>query len=180
MKAGNSVMCAAMITSACTLAACHGGGGVHAVGKASAENAKLLDIVKSLDGEWELVKMNGETPPEAGVSTFKVASMGSSVREVMFPGSQHEMTNMYHMNGGELMVTHYCGAGNQPRMRSVVVSPGHIEFKTESVTNLDSMDTEYMGELMLDMADKNSLKQTWRSIKAGKGTSHMVFEFRRK
>ncbi len=179
MNVGKLVLCAAMMTSACALTACQSGG-VRAVGKASEENAKSLEMIKSLQGEWQLVKMNGENPPEPGVSTFNVTSMSSSVREVMFPGSAHEMTNMYHMHGSELMVTHYCGAGNQPRMRGVVVSPGHVEFKTESVTNLDSMDTEFMGELTLDMADKNTLKQTWRSIKSGNGTSQMIFEFRRK
>lgn len=179
MKLGKSVLCAALMVTAGALTACQCGG-VCAVGKTSSEDAKSLEMIKSLQGEWQLVKMNGENPPEPGVSTFNVTSMNSSVREVMFPGSAHEMTNMYHMNGGELMVTHYCGAGNQPRMRGVVVSPGHVEFKTESVTNLDTMDTEFMGELTLDMADKDSLKQTWRSIKSGKSTSHMIFEFRRK
>ncbi len=179
MKVIDSVVGVGLIASMCALTACQSSG-VRAVGKASEENAKSLEMIKSLQGEWQLVKMNGENPPEPGVSTFNVTSMNSSVREVMFPGSAHEMTNMYHMNGGELMVTHYCGAGNQPRMRSVAVSPGHVEFKTESVTNLDTMDTEFMGELTLDMADKDTLKQTWRSIKSGKSTSHMIFEFRRK
>ena len=178
MKAA-TLSCIGMVTSIALLTGCQSGG-VRAVGSSSAESSKSLEMIKALEGEWVLLKMNGETPPEPGITAFKVGSMGSSVREVMFPGSAHEMTNMYHMNGNELMVTHYCGAGNQPRMRGVVVTPGHVEFKTESVTNLVSMETEFMGELTLDMADRNSLKQSWRSIKDGSGTSHMVFEYKRK
>jgi hypothetical protein len=157
-------------------------GGVHAVGVPSqAAQASSYDQVKALEGEWVLVKMNGETPPNKGVIIYKAASGGSSIREIMFPGSEHEMTNMYHMHGDKLMMTHYCGAGNQPRMQSVVAKPGHIELKTESVTNLATPKTEYMGELTLDMPDSKTLKQTWVSIEDGKPTSHvMVFELHRK
>ena len=180
MKLHYTVLCAGLVTTFAFLAGCNNGG-VHAVGTPSATaTSNMLDQVKSLEGEWTVVKINGENSPEPGVITFTTSSAGSSVREVMFPGSAHEMTNMYHMHGNEMMVTHYCAAGNQPRMRTVAAALGHMEFKTESVTNLATPETEYMGELTLDMADKNTLKQTWRSIQSGKETTHVIFELRRK
>ena len=39
------------------------------------------------------------------------------------------MATLYHLDGDQLMLTHYCSAGNQPRMRAATVSTeGVIEF----------------------------------------------------
>ena len=89
------------------------------VSKASdAEAAELLGRVKTLDGEWEMTGPDGEK----GYAVFKTMAAGSAVREIMFPGTAHEMTNVYHMDGPSLIVTHYCAAGNQPRMRATRAS----------------------------------------------------------
>jgi len=49
--------------------------------------------------------------------------------------TDHEMTNVYHMDGPTLVMTHYCAAGNQPRLRAASGTSGTIDFKTDSVTN---------------------------------------------
>ena len=41
---------------------------------------------------------------------FRVTSAGSVVQETMFPGSDHEMVNMYSVDGDKLLMTHYCAA----------------------------------------------------------------------
>ncbi len=33
------------------------------------------------------------------------------------------MITMFHMDGDRLLMTHYCGAGNQPRMKLVASNP---------------------------------------------------------
>ena len=141
------------------------------------QNAALLDQVKQLAGTWEMINAKGE--PEGG-STFDVTSAGFAVREVMFPGSDHEMTNVYHMDGSTLVMTHYCAAGNQPRMRAAMGKPGVLDFKLDSVTNWTGGSQEYMGELTLTIKDRDHITQSWSSFVDGKRQPMFVMQFRRK
>jgi hypothetical protein len=68
--------------------------------------AASFDAVRGLEGTWESDKPGHDGKPMLLV--FKVTANGSVVTETMFPGSQHEMLNTYHMDGDTLMVTHYC------------------------------------------------------------------------
>jgi hypothetical protein len=129
-----------------------------------AQNELLLDQVKALEGTWEMTDENGQRQVAA---VFTVSSRGSIVREVMFPGAEHEMTNVYHMDGPSLVLTHYCAGGNQPRLRACSAKPGTIEFGLDSVTNLTGADESYMGELTLVRVDENTLREEWRSFRDG-------------
>jgi hypothetical protein len=85
----------------------------------------------------------------------------------MFPGMPHEMTNLYHLDGPSLVMTHYCAGGNQPRMRATTAQPGTIAFEFDSITNLTDPHGSYMGELTLVRVDERTLRQEWRSFQDG-------------
>ena len=79
-----------------------------------------FDRLKSLEGTWTGRSGWDEGADKgAGEVTviYKVTAAGSAVQETLFPGTPHEMVTMYHMDGADLMLTHYCAAGNQPRMK---------------------------------------------------------------
>ena len=63
------------------------------------------------------MRMNSGQPTDQVVSTYRVTAAGSAVMEVLFPGTDHEMVTVYHQDGDDLILTHYCAAGNQPRMK---------------------------------------------------------------
>lgn len=143
------------------------------------QQAALIDRVKALSGEWEMI---GGTPMEGQVTNvFAVSSNGSVVREIMFPGGSHEMTNVYHMDGPDLVVTHYCAAGNQPRMRARTGGAGQIRFEPDGVTNLYSASEKYMAQLTLVFTGSDRLRQEWRSMENGVLMAEpTVFELKRK
>lgn len=153
----------------CVLGGCSSGSsgsGVRVVrGADQATIAGTLDKLKALQGEWMGRDENGK-PMTAAV--FTVTSNGSAVREVMFPGTAHEMTNLYHMDGGELVVTHYCAMGNQPTMRSYEVTGSSISLRPDSVRNLRSEGEMYMGGLKITFVDTNTIQQAWTSYVKGK------------
>ncbi len=131
----------------------------------SEHDAAMLGEISKLIGDWEMADENGTKHHAA---TFAVTSAGSAVREIMFPGQDHEMTNLYHMDGGQLVITHYCAAGNQPRM---VASPPRrtdegtvFHFEFDSVSNLRKSHEYYMGDMTLTILDTDNVRQDWRSI----------------
>jgi hypothetical protein len=125
----------------------------------------MLDAVKTLQGEWLMTDDKGVTSTAA---VFSVTSNGSAVREIMFPGTPHEMTNMYHMDGSNLLVTHYCAMGNQPRMRAAAVDGASIAFAPDSVTNLKKPDESYMGSMVMTFTGPDSVSVAWTGLKSGK------------
>lgn len=150
----------------------------HAVAAATPEQtAAMFGQVKSLEGTWEMSDEKGNAMVAA---VFAVSSNGSVVREVMFPGAPHEMTNVYHMDGQTLLVTHYCAEGNQPVMRARTATPGRIAFAFDSITNFTDPSESYMGELTLVIVDKDHVRQEWVSFKEGKRQPPVVFELKRR
>ena len=177
----------------CGLAGSATSGQARVAAKATpAQQAALFDRVKTLQGTWVGKDDKGQ---EHVASTFTVSSAGSIVREVMLPGSDHEMTNVYHMDGPTLVMTHYCAMGNQPRMRASIQPPSReiidplaapggypyvIDLKFDSVTNLHDSGEPYMGGMKLVFVDADHVKTDWTSYQDGKAQPHTTFEMWRK
>jgi hypothetical protein len=103
----------------------------------------------------------------------------------MFPGSPSEMTNLYHMDGSEAVVTHYCAAGNQPRMTAsgVEATPQGpaIDYTFESVSNLRESHDHVMGGLKLVFVDADTLQEHWTTLdQQGNVAGEITFDLRRK
>ncbi len=71
---------------------------------------------KALAGEWVAAE-DGEMAKKGDlVARYAVTAGGSAVVETIFPGQAQEMVTVYHADGPDLVLTHYCMEGNQPRM----------------------------------------------------------------
>lgn len=146
--------------------------GVQVASAPDETQASALTTLAKLEGEWEMQMPDGATGPG---STFKLTSNGSIVREIMFPGG-NEMTNVYHMDGDKLVCTHYCAAGNQPRMVADVDGGNSFDFQVDYVSNLLPSHQVYMGGLKLVLVDDNTLEQHWTSFnKEGEVAGEMTF-----
>jgi hypothetical protein len=142
------------------------------------QRSMLLDRIKSLEGTWEVRDEQGQTRV---ASVFAVSSNGSVVREVMLPGAPEEMTNVYHMDGPALVMTHYCAMGNQPRLRAAGAdAPGVITLRLDSVSNYTSAAGGYMGELEITIRDKDHVTERWTHFKDGKPAGTASFDLVRK
>ena len=88
---------------------------------------------------------------------------------------------MYHLDGADLVLTHYCMLGNQPRMRA---EPGKdankIVFKFIGGTNLKSNDDHHMHQATLSIVDKDHFQAEWVSCKEGKSCHKAKFDLVRK
>ncbi len=77
------------------------------------------------------------------------------------------------------MMTHYCSAGNQPRMKATVTEEGDMDFQFVDVTNLKSKSEGHMTGLRIDFVDENHFNQVWTWSK-GDQTKPNTFKFERK
>jgi hypothetical protein len=148
--------------------------------KAQSTNTRRLEALKQLAGDWVEVGKDGK-PTDKVVSSIRVTSGGSTVQETIFPGTDHEMVTMYHLDGDDLLLTHYCSLGNQPRLRA---EPGRdvnkIVFKFVSATNLKSDDEHHINGATFTLEGKDRFKAEWVSCKDGKACHQVNLDLVRK
>jgi hypothetical protein len=77
--------------------------------------AEAFATIKKFAGDWHGPAAMKGMP--LSHSIYRVTAGGSAVQETIFPGTKMEMISMYHMDKGDLLMTHYCAIGNQPRMK---------------------------------------------------------------
>jgi hypothetical protein len=127
-------------------------------GKAPAASHPGLERLKTLAGTWVAAGEDGK-PTDQVVSVIKVTAGGSAVQETLFPGQPQEMVSIYHRDGADLQMTHYCALGNQPRMKADPASPpNQIRFKFAGGTNLDPAKDMHMHEGTLTFVDDDHIQ----------------------
>ena len=131
-----------------------------------------LEKMKKLAGTWLAADKDGK-PTDQVVSIIKVTAGGSAVHETLFPGQPHEMISIYTADGPDLIMTHYCVLGNQPRMKADPKSPpNQIVFRFAGGTNLNPAKDKHMHEATLTIAsdDRIEIKGTgWEKGAPAKG-----------
>ena len=136
---------------------------------------KAFDAIKSMPGTWQGKNQNGE---DVRVD-FKVTSGGSAVMSEI--QGKEDMISMIHMDGpNRLVLTHYCTAGNQPRMQASVSPDGKtITFTYFDATNLATPDAGHMQRMVLTLIDDNHHTEEWIFAGGGKEMKQF-FDLRRK
>lgn len=146
---------------------------------AKVEPKAAFERLKSLAGEWQGQAGHGEQKFPATV-TYRLASNGSVVMETLMPGTPHEMISMYHLADGELVMTHYCAGGNQPRMKldTATSTKDELKFAFVGGTNLDPAKDGHVhsGTLKFEGA---GLVSDWTFWAGGKEQGHNVFNLKR-
>src|SRR5262245_30289303 len=137
-----------------------------------------LDRFKSLAGEWVAAEDSEMAKKGDLVARYSVTAGGSAVVETIFPGSAHEMVTVYHADGPDLVLTHYCVEGNQPRMRAKDATAKPVEFEFDGGSNIDSQHDRHMHSAWLEFVGKDEIRSQWTEEADGKAVfvakSHLV------
>ena len=135
---------------------------------AQSPTQKSFDLIKSLAGSWEGKNQMGD-PVQV---SYRLTAGGSAVMSEILSqmqGKQDDMISMIHMDGGRLLLTHYCEAGNQPRMQATLSPDGKsISFDFVDATNLASRDTPHMRSVVFTFVDSNHHIEEWHFQAPGK------------
>ena len=80
------------------------------------------------------------------------------------------MVTVYHLDGNRLLLTHYCMAGNQPRMEAKALAAGgkELQFRFDSATNLATPATGHMRNVNIRFVDDTHLITEWQFYENGR------------
>ena len=135
---------------------------------------KSFEELKALDGTWEGKSLNGQ-PLEVA---YRVTSNGSAIMSEI--KGKEDMISMFNLDGDRVLLTHYCAAGNQPRMVASASPDGKtFTFDFVDATNLPTPDAAHMIRMVLAMPDANHHTEEWTFSDHGKEHKE-VFDLRRK
>jgi hypothetical protein len=126
-------------------------------------------LLTQLEGRWLGSGGRLGTEPEETVHELTVAAGDSVVMEVMDPGGEREL-NVYHLVDGDLMLTHYCGAGIQPRLKLDLdrAAPGVLPFVLVDGSGFNPDKDRHIHSARLVVRHGGQLESWWTAEKEGK------------
>ena len=142
--------------------------------------AAALEKLKALAGDWVEVepKMG---PAGSVVESYRVTGAGSAVVSTLGPGTPHEMVSVYHRDGNDLVMTHYCAAQNQPRLRTKSVTGNVVAMEFDGGTNVDPAKDVHIHAVKIELLGPDEMRETWIGWKGGKPEeASLVFHLKRK
>lgn len=135
-------------------------------GQGSQPAAAAFERLKALEGTW--VDADGAFGPKGAVAaTYRVTGGGTTVVETFPVGSKEEMVTVYHRDGTDLVLTHYCSAGNQPRMRAKTFAGNVLAFEYDGGTNIDPKVTSHMHAAKIEFLGPDEIRATWQNWSNG-------------
>jgi hypothetical protein len=125
-------------------------------------------LMKTLTGNWEGKGSKGGQVR----ASYRMTAGGSAIMAEMLSdmkGHTEDMISMIHMDGDRVLLTHYCAAGNQPRMQASL-SPDRktITFKFLDATNLANLEQGHMDHVVFNFIDANHHTEEWHFRVGGK------------
>jgi hypothetical protein len=111
------------------------------------------------------------------VLRYRQTGGGTAVAETILPGTPMEMLSVYYRDGEQLMMTHYCCMGNQPKMRA---KPGkdkdEIVFEFVGGTNLNPDKDNHIHGGVVRFIDADHLQSEWEFYVDGKLSGKHTFD----
>jgi hypothetical protein len=143
--------------------------------------------IKTLKGTWKSqIKSDEQSPEHKELAkhdpmeppvVYKLTGAGSAVVETQFPGTGHEMVSIYHLDGDDLRMTHYCAMGNQPRVKldRAHSTPDQLIFVFDGGTNLNPEKDHHIHGLTITFLKDGKVSSAWEGYADGKKASTTTF-----
>ena len=134
----------------------------------TSEGRKSFETLKTLAGSWE-----GTLTPIPPIKEFasapvkvviRVTSKGNALmHEMTIAGLPDDPITMLYLDGERLMLTHYCDAGNRPRMAAKPSPDGKaVAFEVLDVSG--STQRGHMADTMFTIVDGKHHLEEWKFI----------------
>ena len=141
------------------------------------DSVPTLDQLKPLVGNWEGTFQWSGARTDSGKmdAAYSLTGHGSAVVENLMNEGEVSMTSVYHMDGNSLRVTHFCGAGNQPRFIATSSDDPHkLSFKFVDATNLATPDAPHVTGVNLSLDSADAISITFTFTAKGKTSTELI------
>ena len=139
---------------------------------------KLKTLAGSWDGRVTTVPPHPEIEGKLMHVSLRVTSMGNALmHEMTGAGRPDDPITMLYLDGDRLMLTHYCDAGNRPRMTGKLAPDGKsVDFEFLDVAG--STQYGHMHHATFTLADADHHIEDWTFMEGDKPV-HARFELKR-
>jgi hypothetical protein len=139
----------------------------------SASAQDSFNTLKTLTGSWEGKSSQGQPL----TVTYKVTGGGSALMSEI--EGKEDMISMFHIDHDRLLLTHYCSAGNQPRMQAAPSQDGKtFTFNFVDGTNIGVSKVGHMQRVTFTIVDPDHHTEEWVFVQDGKELKR-VFDLQR-
>ncbi len=130
---------------------------------AESDAHKSFEMLKGMEGNWVGKNNQGQTLE----ISFRSTAGGSALMSEIHGHGPENMVTMFHMDGDRLIMTHYCGAGNQPRLKVVSADAKSVSFEFFDGTNIGP-DAGHMQHVTFTQPDADHHTEEWVFLDHGK------------
>ncbi|MDQ3821330.1 MAG: hypothetical protein M3362_27125 [Acidobacteriota bacterium] len=151
---------------------------------ATSEAQKIFEKMKTLAGSW-LGSMT-TTPQVAGGDgklveiALRVTSSGNALmHEITLTGVPDDPLTVFYLEGDRLLLTHYCDAGNRPRMEGRISADGKsLEF--DFIDLVGGNQKGHMHHAVFTIIDANHHIEDWTYMLPGDRPLRAHFDLQRR
>jgi hypothetical protein len=140
--------------------------------KACVDAKAAFARLKTMAGTWKNDIESTSKDHHGGDNTviYRLTGAGSALVETDFPDSDHEMVSVYHLDGDDLRMTHYCAIGNQPRLKldRANSTPDKLVFVFDGGTNLDPAKDLHIHGMTMTFEKDGKVNCAWEANAGGK------------
>ncbi len=140
--------------------------------------AAALAQLRGLAGQWEgsFEWTGARTATGKMNATYSETGNGSAVVENLTVDGVPSMMSVYHLDGEDLRMTHYCAAQNQPRLRAsqIDIAKGILDFEFVDATNLRSRDAPHVYGLEMRLLSADHITLAFLFEGGGKRSKEFI------
>jgi hypothetical protein len=151
--------------------------------QAQTKVSAAFDKLRGLTGNWEGTFLWSGARNASGKmdAQYYATANGSALVENLINDGVPAMTSVYHLDGADLRLTHFCGAQNQPRLKATTIDSdgSQITFSLVDITNLRTPTTGHVHDLEVRFLESGHITLKFRFVGDGKDSDELI-DLRRK